>query len=1570
MKRRNLLAILSTVSVLLASTPLLWLQADTAPAMKRMEAETSASLNLYCNLEDGGSGKVVGGSVGVDVSQTLAEIQAGGLDKSKTSYVEYTVNAPAAGEYAVRIGAVMGAGNAVADYPAAVVVNNGKGGDVYSAVFHYDEANTWAVGETTVTIRLQEGENRIACTGILKDILDAGAGWAYCNQDYLEIDGRLTAAPITRMWAVNDAVANLYSVDGSKLGGGRDATQTIADIEKDGINQAATSYAEYSVYAPEDGEYSITVGAILGAASALDTYTTAVVVNDGGPGRVYRADFRFNPATGYTGNGAACTVRVSLVEGRNVIRCTTVTKDVLNTGVAWAYCNMNYLDLDNRLTTVPAPIRMEAERDAALNMYGKLDNGGTTVGDSITSIQTAADIKANGLDDAKTSYVEYRVEAPAAGTYTLRVGAVVGANAPQSDYPTVVVVNGSDAYDAVFHFDEATAYAHGEAAVTVQLVQGINRIACTSMLQDVLDAGAEWAYCNQDYLEMDGRLTPKPVNRLQAENGNYNNKLNAGEGGGTGRVLGGSTTSSQTLEDIKANGWDRMAASYVEYKVSAPADGTYEIRVGAMMGGGSEQYPTAVIVNNGKGTDVYAADFCFNPGRDWVPAASVSLKVNLKEGVNSLITTALIGGSGGWMNLDYLDDVEGRLTHLHANRVDANAEKLVLNNYSRTDSGVGYGNFEELKNKVSLDNLMEDGNLENTPYVQMVVTAPEDGEYPIHVYYNTGADPAKAALGVVTADNTLIKGTLQGNWGGNAEIRLPLKKGDNKLIFTMPLPKDAASLAGYDWGNGWADLYYFLLWDGLTLAEEAWEDVDFVRMEAEKDARLNAYGTLEGSAENPSGTGITVGGGVDVKSMPTYADVAANGLSSSASYVEYTVNAPEAGEYDVVMGVRLGAGQALAVYPAAIVVNGGGQGNVYPANFRFDPATEFANTAACRVRITLREGLNRIACTNVLKDAVSGDSGWAYINQDYLDVEDRLEPVSYEKPIRMEAETDAYLNLYGNPEGTEENPSGTGVTVGGSADIHNVQTYADIAANGLDSVYTSYAEYTVDAPEAGEYEVIVGVRLGADKNFSLYPAAVVVNGGGQGNVYKADFVFDPAVSFVNTAACVVHVSLQKGLNRIACTSVLKDMVDAGAAWAYANQDYLDLDSQLTPVPYEKPARYESELYAMPNQIAIQTGREDYSGGGCLGAANNAYVQTLADIQANGIDGMRTAFADYQIVAEQAGTYAVYIGMRYGVWSSSGDTAPIDKAYMVVECGDFRQVIEAPVAGVQNRVFTVQVPFTAGGNVLRISGFTADSKFETGDVWTDFDYIELPKELAAEPFGGTVEAENSENYNYSLQYDESMSGGKYLGGADYNRLDESRVTFDTLTQEVMEEIPHVRFTLNAKKAGLYSVALRFRSGCADEVLPEEAWLAVVTNDDFGKKQKLKFIPGEFNMYTLAFVVELQEGENTLLATSPLCEFRPVEDGRVDMWADIDCLYLGGGLSVGDSFVSGEDNTGDSQLNVKPQRPIPPDDSTAPVDPGAPDTGVASGTVYALAAGCGALAAAILFCRRMSRRKTKQ
>lgn len=65
----------------------------------------------------------------------------------------------------------------------------------------------------------------------------------------------------------------------------------------------------------------------------------------------------------------------------------------------------------------------------------------------------------------------------------------------------------------------------------------------------------------------------------------------------------------------------------------------------------------------------------FNPGRGWVPAASVSLKVNLKKGVNSLITTALIGGAGGWMNLDYLDDVEGRLTHLHANRVEAQCGK-------------------------------------------------------------------------------------------------------------------------------------------------------------------------------------------------------------------------------------------------------------------------------------------------------------------------------------------------------------------------------------------------------------------------------------------------------------------------------------------------------------------------------------------------------------------------------------------------------------------------------------------------------------------------------------------------------------------------------------------------------------------------------------------------------------------------------------------------------------------------------------------------------------------------------
>lgn len=68
----------------------------------------------------------------------------------------------------------------------------------------------------------------------------------------------------------------------------------------------------------------------------------------------------------------------------------------------------------------------------------------------------------------------------------------------------------------------------------------------------------------------------------------------------------------------------------------------------------------------------------------------------------------------------------------------------------------------------------------------------------------------------------------------------------------------------------------------------------------------------------------------------------------------------------------------------------------------------------------------------------------------------------------------------------------------------------------------------------------------------------------------------------------------------------------------------------------------SLCHAQPNRHPNRPGK-DYSGSGCLGAANNAYVQTLADIQANGIDGMRTAFADYQIVGGAAGTYAVYIG---------------------------------------------------------------------------------------------------------------------------------------------------------------------------------------------------------------------------------------------------------------------------------------------------------------------------------------
>ena len=161
----------------------------------RMEAETDGDFNNYADLE----GNVVGGSS--NSPYTMAEIKENGLDKSVTSYVEYTVEAPESGEYDVTVGGIMGAGADISNYHTVIVVNNGKGDDVYEAVYHYDVPTGWTQGTVTVTLKLNEGVNTIACTGIVNDTLATqDCGWgAYLSQDYLDIDSRLTPVSANRM---------------------------------------------------------------------------------------------------------------------------------------------------------------------------------------------------------------------------------------------------------------------------------------------------------------------------------------------------------------------------------------------------------------------------------------------------------------------------------------------------------------------------------------------------------------------------------------------------------------------------------------------------------------------------------------------------------------------------------------------------------------------------------------------------------------------------------------------------------------------------------------------------------------------------------------------------------------------------------------------------------------------------------------------------------------------------------------------------------------------------------------------------------------------------------------------------------------------------------------------------------------------------------------------------------------------------------------------------------------------------------------------------------------------------
>ncbi len=221
-------------------------------------------------------------------------------------------------------------------------------------------------------------------------------------------------------------------------------------------------------------------------------------------------------------------------------------------------------------------------------------------------------------DNVVGGYVEWTVNAPAAGSYALRLRY---ANGTTSNRPTDLSVNGS-AVGSGLAFDGTGSWdTWAVTTATVNLTAGSNTIRVTA----TTTGGAP----NLDYLEVERQQS---TTRYEAENAVCQGTIDSDHTGFSGTGF--------------CNTTNAVGAS-VEWTVNVASAGTATLTF-RYANGTTASRPMTLTVN---GTSAGTLDF--PPTSSWDTWANATATVPLSAGTNTIRVTATT--SGGGPNLDYLD---------------------------------------------------------------------------------------------------------------------------------------------------------------------------------------------------------------------------------------------------------------------------------------------------------------------------------------------------------------------------------------------------------------------------------------------------------------------------------------------------------------------------------------------------------------------------------------------------------------------------------------------------------------------------------------------------------------------------------------------------------------------------------------------------------------------------------------------------------------------------------------------------------------------------------------------------
>ena len=1189
--------------------------------------------------------------------------------------------------------------------------------------------------------------------------------------------------------------------------------------------------------------------------------------------------------------------------------------------------------------------KIEAEDTlcAVWNGYNTTENntnasGGVQVGGSDASKNVYYEDLKSGVDLSNTAYVKWTVEAPSAGNYNiaLREHVQIGGSHSGSLKDKVYVsffVNGKDAYKASFNGENKWVY--DTDVVSVALNQGANEIIAIPLVKDIIDANS-WGWANVDCLYMDKALSARK-NRMEAEHAEYavwngyNTTENNTNASGGVQVGGADASKNVYYADLKP-GVDLSNTGYIQWTVDAPVAGDYPIAMrahikigGSHSGSLAEKVYVTFFVN---GETAYKAKF--NGENGWVYDTD-AVSVALNKGVNEIIAIPLVkdiidANSWGWANADclYLDnrliacEKEKEPTLVAAEAEDTQYAKW--NNFTTTENrtdasgGVIVGGGSHGKN-IAYADLQKDADLSSTAYVKWMVEAPEAGEYALGLRYlfkasNQSNDTAlddKAYAAFFINGETAYQANFLGKNGwvyDTQNITVSLNKGRNEII-AIPLVREVIEAFGSSWAN--VDCLYV---DPKLSVVEPEDPIVLVKAEAEDTqyAQWNNYSTTENRTD--ASGGVIVGGGKPDNNL-FFGQLVPGADLSNTAYVKWTVNAPADGSYAIALRYLMKAGPLSngaeldsGAY-AAFFIN---EEAAYKAKFLGKNNWVYDTDT---ITVELKQGKNEIVAIPFIMDLLqSYGSGWA--NVDCLYYDDRLtleEAPRQPQFMVVEAEDRQHTgaNLYLTVE--ERGDADGGKVIGGGKTDGNV-SFGQLVS-GVDLSNTAYVAWNVEAPQDGEYIISLRYLMKAKdmaNDIALSPeayAAFFVNGEA---VYKAAFMGKNGWVYTTQT---LNIALKQGQNEIIAIPIVRDLVAYyGECWANVDSVYLDDRLTVLAAP-EVPngpeedvpmlvVEAEDTVYTQWNSYS-QVQEHNSASGGKMAAGGSANRNVFyADLIA-GVNLSSTAYVKWTFTAPAAGEYR--FRFRYNPRGSDVEVGEVmtPEGYAAFFVNG-QTAYQATFQGKNDWVYdtkTIKVTLQEGENEIVVIPMVRDLYDAWGGGWANADclYYDTALTLEKAPVKIVVEAEDRSlthwnGYNTQEPHN-SASGGYQAAGSSA----QNNVYYKQLKKGVdLTYTSYVKWVVTAPEEGDYPFTVRYAPNADDiksgKPLTPEGYAAFFVNGQTA--YKATFMGYDNWVYnTEEISIHLKQGDNEIVVIPMVKDLYNAWGGG---WANVDCLYMDGALSV--------------------------------------------------------------------------